>query len=191
MNELQNSKRQPELDLAKGFAILFMVWVHIFEELSLKTEDILVTFVEVLGGPFAAPVFMVCMRIGVVYSRHNTAKDLLRRGLHLLMVGFVLNIARFVIPDILLYVITGKTSYLADTFSLFSVDILQFAGVAHLFLALIKKLNIKAFPAFCISALLSIIGMALCDISSGSYAIDQFLGYIWGTDSESYFSFLN
>lgn len=29
-----NTGRQPELDMAKGFAILFMVWVHVFEELS-------------------------------------------------------------------------------------------------------------------------------------------------------------
>ena len=52
-----NTGRQIELDIAKGFAILFIVWVHTAETFSAGTGlgyEIVDNF---LGGPFAAPVF--------------------------------------------------------------------------------------------------------------------------------------
>ena len=63
-----NTGRQIELDIAKGFAILFMIWVHTAETFSAGTGlgyEIVDNF---LGGPFAAPVFMVCMGIGMRYG---------------------------------------------------------------------------------------------------------------------------
>ncbi|MGQ3480084.1 acyltransferase family protein [Paenibacillus sp. TY11] len=86
--EKLNTGRQLESDLAKGFAILFMVWTHVFDELSPDSKGILVTLVRnILGGPFTAPVFMMCLGIGVSYSSKNTPKDLLRRGFNLLGIG--------------------------------------------------------------------------------------------------------
>lgn len=183
--------RQPELDLAKGFAILFMIWVHVFEELSPQAAGGLYTLVEVFGGPFAAPVFMVCMGIGICYSRKNSPRDLFYRGLSLLGIGLVLNLFRFVLPDLLKYVLTGNEAWLGATFSLFSVDILQFAGLAFLFLALEKKLGFSNHMIFGIGVGASVLGMLLCEVSSGNYVIDQLLGFIWGTQTESYFPFLN
>ena len=186
-----NNGRQPEMDMAKGFAILFMVWVHVFEELSPNSTGALVTFVEVLGGPFAAPIFMICLGVGISYSKRNAPKDLLRRGFSLLGIGLLLNVFRHVLPDLIKYLLTRDSAYLYATFSLFSVDILQFAGLAFIFFALAKKLNIKKANLMLAGVIASVLGMLLRGVSTGSYIADQFIGYIWGTATETYFPFLN
>ncbi|CAH1208431.1 hypothetical protein PAECIP111892_03108 [Paenibacillus auburnensis] len=187
-----NTGRQPELDMAKAFAILFMIWTHVFEEFSPKSEGVLFMLVRnVLGGPFAAPVFMMCLGIGISYSRKNAPIDLLKRGLSLLGIGLLLNIFRFVIPSLLKYEITHNSSYLQNTFSLFSVDILQFAGLAFIFLALAKKMQLKHSILLLIGGAASIIGMFLRRVSTGNYVEDQFVGFLWGTATETYFPFLN
>ena len=186
-----NTGRQLELDIAKGFAIIFMVWVHVFEELSPSTSGGLYTLTEIFGGPFAAPVFMICMGIGMGFSRNNAPKDLFKRGLSLLWVGLILNVCRFVIPDLIKYAGTGNSAYLYDTIQMFSVDILQFAGLAFLFFALAKKLKLNNIVLVVVGLGASVLGMLLSSISSGNTLADMFLGYIWGTANWSYFPFLS
>lgn len=187
-----NTGRQPELDIAKGFAILFMIWTHVFEELSPNSEGTLVTLVRnILGGPFAAPVFMICLGIGISYSQKNTPKNLLRRGFTLLGIGLLLNVFRYVLPDLIKYALSNENKYLDATFSLFSVDILQFAGLAFIFFALAKNLKLKNSILLLIGVFASILGMILRRVSTGNYVADQFVGFLWGTDTETYFPFLN
>ena len=61
--EETNTGRQKETDMAKGFAIIFMIWVHVLLECTaghdLGVWPMLVD--DIFGGPFAAPVFMVLM----------------------------------------------------------------------------------------------------------------------------------
>ena len=84
-----NTGRQVELDIAKGFAILFMVWVHTTETFG-NYQGIGNVIVEhFLGGPFAAPVFMVCMGIGMCYAKRawqkiwqNVVQGFCSRGLY-------------------------------------------------------------------------------------------------------------
>lgn len=191
-HEIINTGRQHELDMAKGFAIIFMIWTHVFEELSPHTEGILTTLVRnIFGGPFAAPIFMICLGIGISYSKRNTAKDLLKRGISILGIGLLLNVVRFVLPDLVKYVLTNKSTFLYDTFSLFSVDILQFAGLAFLFLALAKKLELQHTTLLFIGVIASILGTFLRWESTGAYVTDQFAGFFWGTATKTYFPFLN
>lgn len=186
-----NSGRQPELDMAKGLAIVFMVWVHVFEELAPNSTGPLITFVEILGGPFAAPIFMICLGIGISYSKHNAPKDLLRRGISLLGTGLLLNVFRFVLPDLIKYALTKDRFYLYDTFSLFSVDILQFAGLAFIAIALATKLKFNNVTLLLTGVVASVAGMLLNGVSTGSYVADQFAGFLWGTATKTYFPFLN
>jgi uncharacterized membrane protein len=191
-SEPVNSGRQPELDMAKGLAIVFMVWTHVFDELSPSTDGILAMVVrEILGGPFAAPVFMICMGIGISYSKKNAPKDLLCRGIGLLAIGLLLNVFRFVLPDLIKYALTFDSKYLRATFAVFSVDILQFAGLAFIFIAAARKLRLSNAVLLITGIAASVLGMFLCRTSTSSYYADQFVGYLWGTDVQSYFPLLN
>ena len=69
-----------ELELAKGFAIIFMIFVHVFEEgrESIVQNDSTTIFlgqqIEFLGGAPAAPLFMFCMGVGFAYSKAKSSQ---------------------------------------------------------------------------------------------------------------------
>lgn len=186
-----NTGRQIELDIAKGFAILFMVWVHTTEPFG-NYQGFGNAIVEILGGPFAAPVFMVCMGIGMCFAKKAEPKDLAKRGVGLLFVGLLLNLFRYVIPLLIAYAATGETLFLYTFPFLFGVDVMQFAGFAFLFFALAKRFNWSDKTLAVIAILSSIVGMLLKEASTGLVYVDQFIGYIWGNENaETYFPFLN
>ena len=187
-----NTGRQVELDIAKGFAILFMIWVHTAETFSSGTSVGYEIVENFLGGPFAAPVFMVCMGIGMRYGRKTSAKDFAKRGIDLLMIGLVLNVFRYVLPLLIGYALSGETLFLNTFTFLFGVDILEFAGLAFLFFALAKKLKWNDLTLLIIAAAASVAGALLKWTATGNMYIDQFTGYIWGNeDAQTYFPFLN
>ena len=81
-----NCSRQSELDLLKAYPILFMVIIHVYENLSVGRVDPaphtwLEHILQFLAGPATAPAFMFALGVGIVYSRKNTPKVLLKRGL--------------------------------------------------------------------------------------------------------------
>ncbi|MBQ3924401.1 MAG: acyltransferase family protein [Firmicutes bacterium] len=91
-NEQVNRGRQVELDLAKCLAIFFMIFLHCYFATSYFTFDISTGLVRVVsqlfGGPFAAPVFMFAMGVGMVYSKNQEPAYLIKRGIKLLQLGF-------------------------------------------------------------------------------------------------------
>ena len=50
----------------------------------------------ILGGPTAAPVFMFCMGIGIVYSRRSQPEIMIKRGISLMILGLLVNIFEFI-----------------------------------------------------------------------------------------------
>ena len=70
-----NIGRQVELDLAKCLAIFFMIFLHCFFVTAGFNNTISVPMTRIighlLGGPFAAPIFMFSMGVGIVYSRNG------------------------------------------------------------------------------------------------------------------------
>jgi len=154
-----NSGRQFELDFAKFLAILFMVLVHSFDYSTLGLEGTTSArgLIEFLGSPLAAPVFMFCMGIGMVYSRHNSPKEMFKRGLHLFAIGYLLNLYRTIIPLGTYFSGISSWSEAKPLFvaMLLCVDILPFAGLSFIFFAGVKRLSLKKWQAaFCVLALL-------------------------------------
>lgn len=70
-SEKRNTGRQDEIDLIKGFAIVFMVWDHVCRELGADISSYVGMFIDmILGGPFTAPInvfVMVCLAVIWVY----------------------------------------------------------------------------------------------------------------------------
>lgn len=183
--------RRFELDMAKFLAILFMIGIHVgaeFMELGYPSTAIKIAR-EFLGGPLAAPVFMFCMGIGIVYSRKSSYKDLLKRGLHILSIGYLLSFARGVIPVLLNSILSGTIediSLAVEGFLL--VDILQFAGLTFLFLALMKKYNIKSGSILAISLVCLSIGEILPVIKVNTY-IGEIIGLLFWQNTFTCFPF--
>ena len=192
-----NFGRQAELDIAKGIAIIFMVLCHGFEimgwffdpaisyDLSYFILDV------VLGGSFAAPVFIFCMGISFAYSRKSGAGDLFRRAIKTAGIVLLFEIARTVLPGLLQWVISGDPECIEYVDIFFSVDILQFVVMAMLVIALFKKLNLKPITMVIIAAVCSVIGQLLQGVTTGSYVGDVAVGFLWNSREYAYFPLLN
>ncbi len=180
-----NTGRQYAVDMAKMFAIFFMVIIHTFENGEAEMDSGIGYFFDsIVGAQFGAPVFMVCMGIGLAYSRNSDSKTMAHRGLLLLLAGYLLNIAR-ALPMFLLVPATHDTSYYADGINaLTDVDILQFAGMAFLLLALCRRLNLS-FVWLCLLAIvMSVAGSFIRKMDFGSFWINLPCSLIIGIDTE-------
>ncbi|MCR8744679.1 acyltransferase [Romboutsia lituseburensis] len=189
-----NTSYQKELDLAKGLAILFMVWVHVNEYYqSPKIEGGFYNrLVEFLGSPMSAPIFIILIGVGIVYSRRSTAKYLFKRGISLLLLGYGLNILMDFIPNIILALRANDMSYIQlGLESIFGIDILAFSGLVFLFFSLIKKFNISNKGLFGIWCGLMTLNIFLRGTVIENKIINIICRGIWGTDELSWFPFLS
>jgi hypothetical protein len=152
--------------------------------------------IEFLGGPPAAPVFMTLMGFSFIYSRKSELKPRLLRGFKIFLSGYILNILRGVIPFTLS---TQLEMDIAKTFPLeklnaytilTTVDILQFAGVALIIMALIQEFKINKYVILFSAFLISMLSPFLCGFNINIPVIDQIFELFWG-DQPIGFSFID
>ncbi|NIZ41341.1 acyltransferase (plasmid) [Entomospira entomophila] len=196
-------QRDGTLDIAKGFAVIFMVYVHVliaFGSKEVQEEHLFGVIVELLGGIPAAPVFMFMLGAGVHFSRRSTPANLARRGLKLLIGGYLFNFFRSVLPALLQWHFADVAlphdhthmSYSMEIlyYYLFFVDILQFAGMTFLFFALMRKLQ---SPLWLYSLLIVLFWIINHSLSTLNIPFNRWLTpwyALWfGIDDSSYFPF--
>ncbi len=144
-----NTGRQPEADLIKFFAIPFMICIHIYEQFggydftNEMPDTLFRNATEFVGGPLAAPVFMFAMGIGMIYTKHNSPSDHIKRGCRLLFTGYALNFFRQTLPQ-LIGLFLGIDSGIDIVGGLLCVDILPFAGMTFLTVGFMKKLRLSS-----------------------------------------------
>ena len=189
MKDRINTGRQLELDVAKVFAILYMVTIHVYEEMSVvnyywaRPDNAFRFILEFLGGPLAAPVFMFAMGVGMVYTKRRTPRAFAIRGLKLLAASYLLNVVRMTIPY-LLAILSGESWghwTVIDTIGL--VDILQFAGMAFLLMALLEKWKAGRWVILAVALLLQGLGLILLHSFDGLPSAAQYaLGLFFHTN---------
>ena len=129
-----NPGRQFELDIAKTFAIFFMICVHVSHHMATMDYSTyhgtpLRVIIELFAGPTAAPLFMFAMGVGTVYSSRRQPVNLIRRGIWIFVLGYILNFFRYGIYALAGGIIEGE--FMEETlYALTAQDILQFAGLA-------------------------------------------------------------
>ncbi|MBO6215560.1 MAG: DUF1624 domain-containing protein, partial [Lachnospiraceae bacterium] len=189
-DESCNTGRQYEIDLAKAIVAFCLAGIHIFvlccTDAELDEYGVPYIFDSILGGPFAAPMFMFVMGIGLTYSRNNNPPFLIRRGLKLVALGFLLNVCRYLIPNTLGYFITGDSAFYLDPlpFYFFGNDIWIFAGLAHILMAFFQKNHVSPGGILISGVVLNAVGMSFCDVATGVIPLDIFLGHFIGIESD-------
>ncbi len=172
-----------------------MIWVHVLEMFGndIVQGSYFNDVIEFLGGPPAAPVFMLLMGVSIAYSGKNTPGKLMLRGLMILLLGYALNLVREIVP---IYIaqeldLLSMLDLLPDTFTtlLLQVDILQFAGLALIFLGLLSALKIRRRFYLPLALLFALINPRLWNIQSGVFGIEYILQLFWGADHYVYFPF--
>lgn len=162
-DEKVNGGRQLELDIAKCLAIVFMIALHCWFLTSYFDYNVSAGMQRIvghlLGGPFAAPVFMFAMGVGIVYSKHQEPFYLIKRGILLMLLGLVVNLGEYFVPHYLGKALLGKDVFALPTYLyLFIIDILAFAGMAFILIGILKKLNVSPIGIVVVAIILSRVG---------------------------------
>ena len=190
-----NTGRQRELDIARGIALVFMTFSHSIEILgwffdpnasstpSWADVDAVIKAV--------APVFIFCMGISLCYSRKKTPRDLTRRAIFMVGIVFLLEIARTAIPTFIEWLVFRDFQSIRYAYQFLCVDIMQFATLTLLTIALLKKLNCRPAYMLAVAVVFSIAGQLLQGVSTGSVIGDYAVGYLWHSHSTAYFPLLN
>ena len=181
-----NTGRQFEFDLAKAVCILGMVFVHCFEVLAMEdlsdSSTAYYVMVIVLDAIFGAGTFMGCMGLGIAYSWKNNPDKLIRRGISIFLLGYLLNILRGAVPQLLLYALGYGADYLDYTLvELFCTDIMPFAGLALLLFGLLKKARLSDLWVLVIALIMSVAGSFLRFMDIGHYVVNDLAGLFFGT----------
>jgi uncharacterized membrane protein len=186
-DEKVNTGRQVELDIAKALSIIFMVFLHTmwvvmnYNHLFSPNYEFIVG--NVLGRPYAAPIFMFCMGVGMVYSRNSQWDKMIKRGIILYLLGILVNVFEFFIPHFVSGTLLGNW----DAFPifggllLFCVDILAFAGLAFISMGIFKKFEFSNKKLVVIAVALSIIGSFSGGTDFGVPLINLFFANFIGT----------
>ena len=189
--EKVNRGRQPEMDWLKAFCIVCMIMLHIFEDCTENASGLLNDTLEWICTFTGAATFMVCMGIGMRYSRNQDPKNYLLRGLELLTVSQFLNIMRGSLPNLIAYLIKGEQIFIANSLLVVQADVLTFAGLAFLMMALLKLIKVPDIGILILGVVLNIAAIPLSTppVDTSNYLLNQFIGFFVVTEAESYFTF--
>ncbi|WBW96360.1 heparan-alpha-glucosaminide N-acetyltransferase domain-containing protein [Oceanirhabdus sp. W0125-5] len=140
--QMKPKERNNAFDFIRGLAVLFMILVHVLGTYSntYVYESFFGEIIDFLGSPPAAPVFMFTMGVFFMFSsKASNLKDGIIRGLKLFLLGCILSFLR---DDLLVLLNCNLTrmDYVSANklMGIWEVDILQFAGLAYIFMSFIK-----------------------------------------------------
>lgn len=181
-----NTGRQVELDIAKAFAIIFMIFLHVAFVVSGYNANLSQTYsfliMNLFGRPYAAVIFMFCMGVGVVYSRRSQWDTMIKRGIKLFLLGILVNLFEFFIPYYTARALSLNPAPfdIAGGLMLFCVDILAFAGLAFVLMGILKKFEVSNKKLIIIAVLMSIIGTLLREVDFGITLVNLFFANFIG-----------
>lgn len=185
-----------EFELMKAFAILGLPIVHLLEEgiyNDYVSENVhkLEAFIVALCivGP---SIFMMCMGFGIGGTR-NTPRGIMKQGFRFLALGAILNLIRWVLPGLLLFLVHGIPMS-EDIFYFFASDIYYFVGIFYLFYALMLKLKLSTLEILVTTIVMLTINTLLTPIMSDVITNDYLIaitGNIVYIDGSSCFPLLS
>ncbi len=147
-----------------------------------------------LGGPAAAPVFMVLMGASLAFSSRGSPRAIARRGVWLLFLAYTLNVLRGWLPATLGlttgYVTLDDIAPYTPQVLLGIVDIHQMAGLALLGIAgLLFVVGARAIrpAAIALAVTAALAAPLLWGRTTGQPVIDTGLALLWGTDWNVFF----
>lgn len=184
-----NTGRQFELDVFRFILIYRLAIVHVFVDgtppAALDVLGIPYYFDSIVGGVIGPTRFMIIMGMGLAYTRHGSPKEVFRRGIRIGIIGFLLNICRYLIPSLIGYGISGDTAkYLNPLpYLFFGNDILQFASLAMIFMSLLLYLKLNPPKIMAVSLALNLVGTFFRSVDLHNNVLNVIFGHIIGVEN--------
>ena len=142
---LESRERVRGFELAAGLSVLFMILVHdLWHWGSPETWTTPIgTVISLFGGPTATPVFLFVMGASLAFSPATSFGSLAARGAWLVVLGYLLNILRGVLPASLGMATGVVTQAQIEPFTpwwlLTSVDLHHVTGLSLVVLAALRS----------------------------------------------------
>ena len=186
-DEPVNKGRQLDIDIAKAEMVLMLPFIHCIIECTSDEglcSGIPYLFDTIIGGPFSGPMYLFAMGMCFVYSHRQTPELWLRRGVTLIGVFYLSNTCRFLIPYLIGYKISVDREHFLDPlfYRWLGNDVLLFAGLAIITIAVFRYLRLSNKAMFGIAALMTVSATLIGDLDTHSMFGNIFLGYFVGTD---------
>lgn len=187
------------LDLARGFTVLFIAPIHTVLYFS-KPYVYNTWFGQFLGFIAEDPgaqLFMLLMGISFVLSRHNDFMSVVKRSLLMLLLGYVLNFLKFVLPAMLGFLPAGVYRELQvsrDVHGLLTMlltgDILHFAAIALLVVYFVSRLPRYPVWALVFATAICFVSPLLYDLHSSNVFTNYLLQLLGGQPPRVFFPLL-
>lgn len=183
-------KRMVVPDLLRGLAVIFMALVHMLNVYGNEavTHSVWAEIIDFMGGPPAAPVFMMVMGFFFLLKKPAPAVAI-RRGLSLLALGYGLNFLRGFLPLTLALDVFGyDPAYFPAMYTryymLFTVDILIFAGLAFIGMSLIATVSEHPLYLGGVALAVALVSPLLWGLGGDVSVLKHFLNPVWGADTD-------
>lgn len=177
------------IDVLKGISVLLMIQVHIIELFATDTifNSYLGKILLFVGGPPVAPLFVMIMGYFLAATKKTTA-ELIKRGLSIFCLGMLLNIALNF--NLIISVYKGLLTNNLLPY-IFGIDILQFAGMAIIIIAVFKHILQKnVWLTLISSVILAAFGNLFLNTIPPNSILKYSSALLYGSTSWSYFPLL-
>jgi uncharacterized membrane protein len=178
--------RTQTFDLLKGIAVILMVQVHCVELFAAYDvfNSSLGKSLLFLGGSPVAPIFALILGYFLAGSKRSS-QQLVMRGIKTFCLGMILNVAL----NLNLVISVYKGIFKMDLLPyIFGVDILQFAGIAIIVIAVLKKYVERSLVLLIILVFASVIlSDLLINYVPENVILKYISGFFYGSCSWSYF----
>ncbi|TPN86862.1 heparan-alpha-glucosaminide N-acetyltransferase domain-containing protein [Aquimarina algicola] len=195
---ITNSKRILAVDFARGVSVLMVVLVHtlwIYGSIATQSETWLGEAIHFIGK--GTPMFLVAMGISFTLSRNQSAILSIKRGIYLLLAGYLMNFLKFVLPTALgtmpdnfieAYGWTPPATFDNMVYMLLTGDILQLAGVSLLFMGIINQFGKNKYIPLLLSLVIAFTTKEIHGFRLGISGLDYVLDLMWGAGWNVYFA---
>ncbi|SEB44407.1 Peptidoglycan/LPS O-acetylase OafA/YrhL, contains acyltransferase and SGNH-hydrolase domains [Tenacibaculum sp. MAR_2009_124] len=194
-----SKKRIEAIDLARGIGVFFIPMAHtlLIYGSSYTQEESWLGLVVHFFGKWAG-VFLIAMGFSYTLSRNNSVINSIKRGVLLMLVGYLMNFLKFImpillglIPDSFIHAYGWERPIGLDkmVYLILTGDILQLAGVCLIFMGIIHKYSQKyKYLVVYIAATVLILTEFVRGTRAGIPALDYILDLLWGKDWNIYFA---
>lgn len=188
-----------ELDIARGIAIFLMILQHLWLLIGAHyiNSELLNLIFFLTGTVFAAPVFLFLMGVNVNNSQHNAPGYFFKRGLLLIVLGYLLSFLRFFLPIILAQHFNFINNpediiyKIKPIYYLLQVDILQLAGLSLVFISFLRKIKVNLKYYVVIALVISLASPFLWGLGFNSiYVVFPFFSWSFYPLVGVYFGYL-
>ncbi len=176
----REDNRQYNFYLLKSFSIIAMLICHMVFRLGMYKEgyenDFSYFFADIILGCYlgVAHAFMFSMGTSIYYSNNQKPIELIKRGIIIYLLGYVLNFFCYGIYALIDGLIEGE--FVEETIeALIGQDIFHFAGLALILTGFLKSIKLKDIYILIISLVLSLVGYFLAFTYNGNSFILDFI----------------